>query len=114
MNFLSDKVLSITANILIVVYAISMNVFGFLLVCLHLLTTFIAFTTSGTFAGLISFVFPIISTLYWFIKIWYINETVWSLYCMIVVGWILGALIFVLIPVLAVNRIEKITGENYL
>ena len=52
----------------------------------HLLTTLLAFTKAGFWGGVLTFVIPAISELYWVIKLWNINSiyTILAIYCVIV------------------------------
>ena len=54
---------------------------------IHVWTIVIAFTISGLFAAVFTLVFPVLSELYWFVKVWS-NVGLDSTYCMAILAYV--------------------------
>lgn len=59
----------------------------------HLWTTYYAFTEGGFWSGLLSFIFPFFSEIYWCIKMWGVDST----YTTIASIHLVGALVFTIL-----------------
>jgi len=70
---------------------------------IHLWTTLIAFKVFGFIAAILTFIFPFISELFWFLKIGN-NTNFNSIYCVIV------AIFF--IPLILINLFVDLTNNN--
>lgn len=55
-------------------------------VIFHLWTTYYAITEGGFFAGILSFILPFLSEIYWCIKMWGEDSTYTTLACVHLVG----------------------------
>jgi len=64
---------------LLPVFMISSTIF-------HLWTTYYAFSEGGFWSGIISFILPFISEIYWCIKMWGVDSTYTTIACVHLVG----------------------------
>lgn len=72
------------------IFYLILSIFPISAIIFHLWTTFIAFDQGGFWGGLISFIFPFISEIYWCFKVWGENST----YTTIAIIHFLGAFLY--------------------
>ena len=66
------------------------SIFPISSIIFHLWTTYIAFDQGGFFGGLLTFIFPLMSELYWVFKVWGENETYTTISIIHFIGAFLG------------------------
>lgn len=94
-----DKVITAITVTFAVLSAILAEIIWLAGGCLHLYTVLIAYFWSGFWGAVITFIFPVISTIYWFVKMWNAAGTFWNFYCVVVSSWtIVFAIVFLIVP----------------
>lgn len=76
-------------------------VMGGLGLLIHVLTILIAFSVSGIIGAIISLMLPLISQIFWFIKMWSVAGTILNPYCIIILAYI-GSWIVIIVGLLVV------------
>ena len=64
-------------------------ILGILGLLIHIWTIIIAYASGGIFSAMISLVLPVLSQIFWGIKVWTATETFFNLYCLAIVGYVI-------------------------
>ncbi len=67
---------------------IAYPVIGILGLIIHIWTIVIAYTVSGLIGAIITLIFPVLSQIYWFIKVWSFAGTILNLYCIAILAYV--------------------------
>lgn len=72
---------------------IAYPVIGILGLIIHIWTIVIAYNVSGLIGAIVTLIFPVLSQIYWFIKVWSFAGTVLNFYCIAILAYVGGFIV---------------------